>query len=451
MTSGSLRFRLLAAAAGSAAAVLLIAGVSLVVMFEHHVERRIGAELETHLKQIIAGISETGCGRITFRTELADPRFSQPLSGLYWQIQDEDLPTLLRSRSLWDSVLKLPTDELAPGTVHKHILPGPSGEPMLVRERQIILHPNTEERRIRVVVAVNENSLIEARDAFAVDMFPVLGVIAAVLLIAAWIQVRIGLAPLVTVHSSVLEIRSGAARRLEREYPDEVMPLVDAMNGLLEAQEKAIDRARAWTADLAHGLKTPLMVLTADAQRLREQGDTAIADDLDQLAETMRRRVDRELVRARVRSGVQTRGTCSDVGDVVNRILRTLQRSPRGALLKWSVNTPEGIEAAIPPDDLTELLGNIMENAAKWATEEVAVSVSRGSSVVIKVEDDGPGVEKDQLDILGQRGVRLDEQKQGSGLGLAIARDVTEAYQGLLSFDTSPMGGLTVAVHVPAK
>jgi signal transduction histidine kinase len=295
---------------------------------------------------------------------------------------------------------------------------------------------------------VDVQNLVESRNAFAADMLPYLIVIAVVLIIAAWIQVRIGLAPLARVRHGVMEIRSGRARRLEHEYPDEVMPLIDEINGLLKAQEQAIERARTWTADLAHGLKTPLMVLTADAQRLREQGDRSIADNLDQLAETMSKRVDRELVRARVRSGLHSRGTYSDVGEVIHRIVRTLQRSPNGARLEWSVQVSDGIVAAIPAEDLTELLGNIAENAVKWARKAVSVSAESDNGVCIRIEDDGPGVEQDQLKHLGQRGVRLDEQKQGSGLGLAIARDVTEAYDGELSYDSSAKGGLVVTVRL---
>ncbi|MGB5534976.1 MAG: sensor histidine kinase [Thiogranum sp.] len=450
MTQRSLRFRLLAAAVVSVAAALLIAGMSLVVMFERHVERRIGSELETYLNQITASAGVTTNGRIAFSPDLADPRFNQPLSGLYWQIQDEERPTLLRSRSLWDTVIELPEDNLIPGAIHEHLLPGPAGQALIVRERQILFQPNTEERRVRIAVAVDKRTLIEARNAFATDMLPYLVVVAAVLLVAAWIQVRTGLAPLDTLRRGVTDIRSGATRRLERVYPDEVMPLVDEMNGLLETQEQTIQRARAWTADLAHGLKTPLMVLTADAQRLREAGNTSIADDLDQLAETMRRRVDRELIRARVRSGIETRRMRADAGDAVSRIVRTLKRTPRGAVLEWSVEAPDGADAAILSEDLTELLGNILENATKWANAAVSVSVSKGNAILIKVEDDGPGVPEDQLITLGQRGVRLDEQKQGSGLGLAIARDVTEAYHGALSFDLSPLGGLAVTVRVPS-
>jgi signal transduction histidine kinase len=449
VTRRSLRFRLLVAAVLSVSAALVIAGMSLVVMFERHVERRIGSELETYLNQITATVSVTTNGRIAFTHNLADPRFNQPLSGLYWQIQDEERPTLLRSRSLWDNVIELPEDKLTAGAVHEHLLPGPAGQALIVRERQIIIKANAEERRIRITVAVNEQTLVEARNAFTADMLPYLAVMASVLLLAAWIQVRIGLAPLDSVRRGVTEIRSGAKRRLERPYPDEVMPLVDEMNGLLEAQEQTIERARAWTADLAHGLKTPLMVLTADSQRLREEGHTSIADDLDQLAETMRRRVDRELIRARVRSGIEKKRMHADAADAVNGIVRTLKRSPRGAVLRWLLDVPNGADAAILPEDLTELLGNILENATKWANEAVSVSVSKGQTILIRVEDDGPGVPEDQLNTLGQRGVRLDEQKQGSGLGLAIARDVSEAYHGKLSFHRSPMGGLAVTVQIP--
>ena len=450
MTQRSLRFRLLVAAIISVAAALLIAGISLVMMFERHVERRIGSELETYLNQITASVGVTTNGRIAFSHDLADPRFNQPLSGLYWQIQDEERPTLLRSRSLWDNVVELPADELTGSAVHEHLLPGPAGQALIVRERRILFQPDSEERRVRIAVAVDKQTLVEARNAFAADMLPYLVVMAAVLLAAAWIQVRIGLAPLDSVRRGVTDIRSGATRRLERVYPDEVMPLVDEMNGLLEAQQQAIERARAWTADLAHGLKTPLMVLTADSQRLREAGNSSIADDLDQLAESMRRRVDRELIRARVRSGIETRRVFADAGDAVKRVVRTLKRTPRGAALAWSVEAPDGADAAILPEDLTELLGNILENATKWADAAVSVSVSKGSAILIQVEDDGPGVAEDQLITLGQRGVRLDEQKQGSGLGLAIARDVAEAYHGVLSFAQSPMGGLAVTVRIPS-
>lgn len=450
MRPRSLRFRLLVSAGISVLGALLIAGLSLTVIFERHVERRIGAELETFQRQLVAGVNVQPDGRIGLTAEPADPRFDQPLGGLYWQIQDEARRRLLRSRSLWDDVITLPGDTLAPGAVHTHELVGPAGRTLLVREREILLRHAGEEHRIRVAVATDVRSIAEARNAFASDMLPYLAVMAAVLLSAAWLQVRVGLAPLERLRRGVMEIRAGPARRLASSHPDEVMPLVEEINALLEAQEQAIERARTWTADLAHGLKTPLMVLTADAQRLREAGNTAIADDLDLLADTMRRRVDRELIRARVRSGVPGKRARTDTVEVLGRIVRTLQRTPRGAALRWNIEAPERAEAAVQGDDLAELLGNILENAGKWARTAVSVRVNVREGIVVTVEDDGPGVAADQLERLGERGVRLDEQQQGTGLGLAIARDIAEAYRGDLTFSRATAGGLAVTIRLPA-
>ena len=451
MTRRSLRFRLLVAAIVSVVVSLLVAGLSIIALFERHVERRIELELEAYLNQITAGVGITPDNRIAFSQALADARFNQPLGGFYWQIQDKGRPTLLRSRSLWDFVIELPKDELELGTVHEHELPGPNEQLLLVQERQVIFKPGNKDRRLRIAVAIEKRNLIEARNAFATDIVPYFIVIAIVLLLAAWLQVRIGLGPLDKIRRGVMDIRSGAKQRLERKFPDEVMPLVDEINELLEGQEKAIDRARTWTADLAHGLKTPLSVLTADSELLRQQGNTVVADNLDQLAETMRRRVDRELIRARVRSGVQFNQARADVRDAVNRIVRTLKRTPDGAELQWSIDLTDDLTAAILPEDLTELLGNILENASKWATKLVTVSGSTGKDIVITIEDDGTGVTEDQMSNLGLRGIRLDEQKRGTGLGLAIARDTVEAYGGSLSFDHSPKGGLAVTVKVPSS
>lgn len=451
MTRNSLRFRLLAAAAFSISVVLFISAFGLMALFEHHVQRRIDAELETFLSQLAGRIEFTRDGRIRFTHHLVDPRFKQPLSGLYWQILDETRPTLLRSRSLWDEVIELPKDRLAPGIVHRHTLPGPGQQTLLVRERQIIFRPETDARRLRIAVAVDKRDLITARNAFAADMLPYLAVMALLLIVLNWTQVRIGLAPLDAIRRGLSAIRSGTRSRLQGTYPDEVMPLAKEMNELLAVQEQAIERSRTWTADLAHGLKTPLSVLSADAQRLREQGNAEIADELDQLVGTMCRRVDRELIRARVRSGVQVREKRTDVGQIVNSIVRALKRTPVGSRIAWTIAAPDRAFASLQPDDLADLLGNLLENATKWAEKTIKVTVSLKDHVIILIEDDGSGVPHDQLEMLCKRGIRLDEQKQGSGLGLAIARDIVEAYRGELSFDHSPMGGLAVRVRLPTS
>ena len=287
MTRRSLRFRLLVAAAGSIALALVVAGFGLTALFERHVERRMEAHLDDIVCQILGRLKAAPDGRIQFELVLADPRFELPLSGLYWQIQDEDRPTLLRSRSLWDAVLDLPRDVLPAGVVHRHTLQGPGDETLLVVERGVVFLPDTEGRHVRVAVGLDRRELAEAGRSFATDMFPYLLLLGVALLIAAWVQVRIGLAPLDRVRRGLRSIRSGEVRRLPAELPDEVTPLVEEVNALLDAQEGAIERARAWTTDLAHGLKTPLVVLAADAERLRAAGQSELADELRKLKRSL--------------------------------------------------------------------------------------------------------------------------------------------------------------------
>jgi signal transduction histidine kinase len=469
MTRRSLRFRLLVASAVSITLALLVAGLGLAALFERHVERRVEAQLDDTLGQILAHLKAAPDGRVQFDLSLADPRYQTPLSGLYWQIQDEDRPTLLRSRSLWDAVLELPRDLPPEGVLHRHEAQGPGGEPLLVVERRVVFHPDSEGRRLRVAVALDRSELAEARRSFANDMLPYLALLGGALVLAAWIQVRIGLAPLDAVRLGLKSIRSGEARRLPADYPDEVLPMAEEVNALLDAQDAAIERARAWTADLAHGLKTPLVVLAADAQRLRGAGQAELADDLDSLAQTMRQRVDRELIRARIRARAHPRrqglqgGMRAGAGDpgadlpaILDRVVRTLQRSPNGARLRWSLEGPETLAVLMLPEDLTELLGNLLENAANWAAGRVTVRVLAPAAatepVMVQIEDDGPGVPGEALEVLGQRGLRLDERTQGSGLGLAIAQDICDAYGAELHLGRDGagpgLGGLLVTLHL---
>jgi signal transduction histidine kinase len=450
MTRRSLRARLWIGAALSITLALAVAGLGLLTLFERHVERRIGEELRAQLNQLAAAVTVTPEGELQLAREPADPRFGQPLSGLYWQIDGATGPGLLRSRSLWDDVVELSDDDLDPGTVHAHEVMGPDAQRLLVRERRIRLQGADGLTSLRLMVGMDRAELMTARDAFAADMLPYLALIALVLGLATFVQIQTGLAPLDAVRRGLGEIRTGRTRRLGEAYPDEVMPLVGEVNALLEAREQAIERARAWTADLAHGLKTPLGALVADAQRLRKQGNAPLADDLEHLAMGMRRRVERELVRARLRSGAGVQAPAHvDVVETIHRLLRTLQRTPEGARLAWRLVAPEQARAAVIGDDLLELLGNLLENAAKWARTQVDIRVTAGDRIEISIEDDGPGVPVEQIPRLGERGLRLDERREGSGLGLAIARDVVDAYGGVIRFEPATQGGLSVRIQLP--
>ncbi|MGB5734712.1 MAG: HAMP domain-containing sensor histidine kinase, partial [Thiohalocapsa sp.] len=396
MTRRSLRARLAVAAALSIALALLIAAIALVALFERHVERRIGTELVSQLNQLAATVQIDSDGQPTLQPEPTDPRFHRPLSGLYWQVDDASAGAagigLLRSRSLWDTPLELPTDRLVAGAVHAHTLAGPGGQTLLVRERSILLDGGDSPRALRLTVAMDRDELTRARDAFAADLLPYVSIIALMLGLATWIQIRAGLAPLESLRVGVNAVRSGQQRRLADGFPDEVMPLVTEVNALLAAREQAVERARAWTADLAHGLKTPLSALAADAERLRAQGNPTLAADLEQLALGMRRRVDRELIRARVRSGADTSQAHADVVAALQRLINTLVRTPDGERVHWQLDAPATAAVALMPDDLLELLGNLLENAAKWARQRVDIGVRPGNDLLICIADDGPGV-----------------------------------------------------------
>jgi signal transduction histidine kinase len=254
-------------------------------------------------------------------------------------------------------------------------------------------------------------------------------------------------------------VRSGETRRLDGRFPDEVDPLVREVNDLLLAQETAIERARSRAADLAHGLKTPLTVLTADAARLQAKGETEISTELLDLAGAMRRQVDQELVRARIDATRRTVHPPLPVAPAAERLMRAMQRMPKGETLAWDSSIPPEITLAVDPDDLAEMLGNLLDNAVKWARHEIRLTASRSAAGTdLSVEDDGPGVPADQIAALGRRGVRLDRTVQGSGRGLAIVGDIIAAYGGEILFDAmrpetapAPLGGLRVTLHFPPR
>lgn len=448
MTRRSLRLRLLAAMALSIAAALLLAGFGLVFLFERHVERRIDAELEIYLRQIAGNVAFGPGDRIVLSNPPADPRFLQPLSGLYWQIGDERTGQTLRSRSLWDTTLALPADRLDSTAVHRHILPGPARTNLLVHERPVTFDDGTQTHVLRLAVAIDRTDITRAARDFAADITPSLALLGLALLAAGWFQVRIGLQPLEAVRRGVEAIHAGTKKRLPTDYPDEVLPLAHEINDLLDAQEKAIARSRSGAADLAHGLRTPLTVLAADARRLREQGESGIADEIDALAGTMRRHVERAIAQARLRP---QRGLSTPLAPVLARLIATIRKTPDGGKLSWENDIPGELHAAIDPDDLMELMGNLIENAAKWARERVVVSArAAADGIVLHVEDDGPGIPAEAREAALARGGRLDTSAPGSGLGLAIAGDIVESYGGVLQLTESARGGLCARVVLPA-
>jgi len=451
VTRGSLRLRLLAAGAASILIALALAGLGLTLLFERHVERRVVVELELDLRQLIGHLGRGENGALLLERPLADPRFEEPLSGLYWQTTEVPGGTVLRSRSLWDGTLDLPTDSLRTGEVHRHTIAGPGGATLLVVERYIALPQSLGGGSVRAAVAIDRGEIHVAGRAFARELAPSLAVLAAVLIAAAWVQVRVGLRPLDAIRRRLAAIRTGATARLETDFPDEVQPLAAEVDSLLDTQDATIERARARAADLAHGLKTPLTVLADDAQQLRARGEAEFADEIAALVEGMRRHVERELARAR--AGVRDRGGASQpVSPIAAQVVDVMRRTPRGKELDWRIDIPSDLAVCIDAEDLAEMLGNLVENAAQWARTSVRLCGWPDSDATgLLVEDDGPGVPEHEVATALARGGRLDATKAGAGLGLAIVGDLVEAYGGSLALRRSPLGGLRAELRLPGR
>lgn len=305
---------------------------------------------------------------------------------------------------------------------------------------------------MRFAVALDRREIEAARAEFAGEIFPALSLLGLILISAAWIQVSLGLRPLEAVRRGVNSIRSRQQRRLDGRFPDEVMPLVAEVNDLLEAQDSAIKRARMRAGDLAHGLKTPLTVLAGDARKLREKGEAEMADEIEELTRSMQRHIDHELARTRVAFESRRGGLEADVVAIANRLVGAMRRTPRGEALEWKLDLPDALPVAIDPGDLTEVLGNLLDNAVKWAQSRVTVAIEReDGAVTVIVFDDGEGVPATQIGELGERGRRLDERVPGTGLGLAIVKEILEAYGGDLELRNQPGGGLVAAARIPIR
>lgn len=440
--TGSLRFRLLAGAAVWIALALALAGLVLSGLFRDHVARRFEAELANHLDQL-AALTELGAdGAPVLRQPLSDPRFRRPLSGLYWQVGPGDAPAL-RSRSLWDEALALPPDEVADGDIHRHSVVGPAGRHLSVLERAVTLPNGTAP--LRMAVAQDEAELRAVVADFNRVLWLSLGALALALIAAAVVQVSVGLRPLVRLRAELAAVRAGRRKRFGGDSPREVQPLLDDLNALLDHSEEVVVRARLQAGNLAHALKTNLAVLANEAE-----GEAAAR----RVAE-MRRHIDHHMARARAAAARGLPGVATPVADsagALARVMEKLQGGGRGGgRVTVAVRVPREHVFAGEREDLDEMLGNLLDNAFKWARSrvEVASRLEAGGMLAVVVEDDGPGLPADRRDAVLAPGVRLDESTPGSGLGLAVVRDVARLYGGDLRLGDSPLGGLRVELVLP--
>lgn len=444
MIARSLRWRLLLAAAGAILLALALAWVFMTLLFERHLERRLEAEMTRDALALVAGLAFDAPGILQLERQPSDARMEKPAGGYYWQVSSA--AGVLRSRSLWDSALPVPGD--VPGDDWRlQRQAGPFGQPAMVLERKLVI--DSDRPAVVVQLAQDTASLSTARSEFGRELAIFLFVLWSVLTMAAWLQVSVGLRPLKRIPGELAALERSAGVRLPPQVLREVQPLVDSINALADARQKDLELARRRASDLAHGLKTPLAALAAQSRRARDSGAPDAADGMEQAISAIRLVVDGELARARLARLGKNRGASADVGEVVERLASVIEHTEKGETLALGIDIPEGLRLPFEPEHLSELMGALMENAARHAVRQIRVTaIGAADGVRMTVEDDGPGLPPERLQALqADNGESLDRSGYtGGGLGLLIARDLVHSSQGVLRFGTSSLGGLRVTI-----
>lgn len=453
----SLAFRLFATSAAWVLLVLPIAGVIIYELYRDDLQTSFDARLEKLVTSIAVDSMSSGGALPIAPKNRYEPLFEDARSGWYWQITPLDVKTAptLRSASLGDTGINLPIEQqVKPDADGARWMNagGPAGEGIRIVELIDNPGPPGQGPRYSIVVAGPIDWLDSRLSNFLTRLATSLFLTGVGLVAVTLFQVRFGLLPLRRIEQGLSSIRSGEAERLEGELPAEIEPLQEELNALLASNQEIIDRARTQVGNLAHALKTPLAVITNEARE--DKGP--LGNKIIEQAGIMRDQVNHYLDRARVAAGISVIGRATSVQDVLEPLSRALERIHRERGIEISVDCPPDVRFAGERQDLEEILGNLCDNACKWAKRHVTVEVAplttrRAPSLLkIYIEDDGPGLSAAQRARIGKRGVRLDETKPGTGLGLSIVTDLVQSYRGSLDLTQSSKGGLRVDLVLPS-
>ncbi|MEJ2378109.1 MAG: HAMP domain-containing sensor histidine kinase [Pseudolabrys sp.] len=455
MRANSLALRLFLSATAWAVAILLITGIILSTLYRHAVERSFDRRLGVYLRTIVADLASPEDADGRFPQSLGEPLFELPLSGWYWQVTrlDPGEHNVRSSRSLWDGGLPhLGEEGVAVAGSRRGYVDGPEGRRLRLVERKIDLG---DDGHYLVAVAADAAEITDETRSFDEALAITFALLAVVLLLTTMFQVRFGLAPLKRITDSLAAIRAGKAERLAGEFPEEIAPLARETNALIETNKEIVERARTHVGNLAHALKTPLSVMVNEASA--RPADPLAGKVLEQ-AEIMRDQVTRHLERARLAAGLTVVGSVTEVAPVVTALARTMEKIHHDRSIAVRVRVDDAARFRGERQDLEEMIGNLVDNACKWAAARVAIAVTReppgpageGGVVRIVVDDDGRGLSADEREQAAMRGRRLDETKAGSGLGLSIVVELAGLYGGGLTLASAPLGGLRAELVLPA-
>lgn len=438
--TGSLRRRLILAACAWVFALTALGGVVLNLAFQRAATASFDVALNDQLRELVAGLTTAGNGDWQLSQPPGDSRYVDIYSGRYWQIDDHE-GRQERSRSLWDGSLeRCPAGRgAAPQWLS---LTAPDGRPLRAIRQHIVLPRRAQ--AVCVQIAVSRAALDAEIAQFTRTLVLALAILGAGLVFAVWLQVGFGLRPVHRLAGQVRAVREGRSDRIEGRHPTEIQPVVEELDAVLAHNRRLVERARRSSADLAHALKTPLSVMAAEVQR---PGDDW-RDTIDQQLQRTHALVQRHLGRAAVVGAGSGRRT--PVRPVLDELLEAIRRihATRGIVFLATGNSDAAFVGE--REDLEEALGNLLDNAGKWARTQVQVEVSQDQRALrIRVADDGPGLTPSQRDEATERGRRFDERAPGSGLGLGIVEDIAGSYDGELRLGASALGGLLAELSFP--
>ncbi len=455
----SLAARLIATAAIWTLLGLVLGGLVLSAAFRNAAQENFDTTLRTDLDGLIVAAQPDAKSGIVLEDRFLNASFRRIYSGLYFQIEPVDAgrTAVFTSRSLFGGHVT-PRITSRQGAFAWGEAAGPDGQHLRVVQQRIEFPDTTtpkpdDTRAFRVTVAGDMAAVDEQIASFNGTLIWSFLLLGLGLVLAIFLQVKIGLLPLRGVARALARIRDGSAQRLEGDFPAEIAPLATELNSLIAHSAEVVARARTHVSNLAHFLKTPLSVLASEAEAsMQEEGPASpLAEQVKRQVFTMRRQVDHYLTRARAAGNVSALGNRTAVAPVLSDLTRVLSRIHATRGIEIEMECPPNLFFRGERQDLEEMAGNLIDNGCKWARRLVTVTARReGATLVLDIADDGPGLTAEERSRVGTRGERLDESVPGSGLGLAIVHDISKLYGGFFVLEAAPQGGLLARLTLPA-
>lgn len=441
----SLERRLQIGLALSLIALMVLLGWAQVSVIQNLTESFIDSRLEHDSQSLLAAVSFDAQGNLTISDTQLTTVYAQPYSGHYYQIISSNNDEPIRSRSLWDSALDFPIPQLGASDTLERL--GPDSQPLLVH----IASYQKQDNNVTIAVAEDISPLKRQLSFYSTLFIGIAFIALALLLLIQRIIVNISFQPLKHIHDEVIKLSEGQQGQLTDKVPEEVKPLVEAVNHLLLVMTQRLERSRNALGNLAHTLKGPLNLLTQLSHDEKIKQHPAMFDEIQEHTSRMQQIINHELKRARL-AGSGTPGQVFIPSKELPNLIKVLQQMYREKSLSFECDIAEGPFDDTDRDDMLELMGNLLDNSCKWAQHTIKCTITTHPILTISVEDDGPGCSEEQLSIITQRGIRIDESIAGHGLGLTIVKEIAQIYQLDLQLDHSPMlGGLRVQLQQKTK